>query len=206
MPIAPRLDMSEARRRQLSRRGRPEWHEPTSTTVPMLGRYAQERNPGLATDEEMVAVHERLITPLPSQMPPAELAGSSSTEFDWLSDRKVFPYNTHELDSPRYGESAWYSSSVKQAQTAIGSTAGHLPPSYRSHFENDCYQGAVELDSSPRDVSLSSGLSRSPLAESHPISAMSGALHSPQAPRRVPSNWSYRYDRIKEDSDMYGPG
>jgi len=98
-PMASRLSLSEARARQPSRRGRPEWSEPTSTLIPVLERYVKERNPGLATDEQMVAVEDRLNGPSPSQMPAVELEGDYEPKsIYWMPDLKAIPVmEAHEI-------------------------------------------------------------------------------------------------------------
>ena len=59
-PMPSRLRLSEMRACQASRRGRPMWREPSSVPENVLEIYAQGRNPGMATDHEMVEVNSRL--------------------------------------------------------------------------------------------------------------------------------------------------
>lgn len=79
--MTSRLNLSDARGRLPSRRGRPDWYEPTTANKPILGRYAQERNPGLATDAQLRAVEDRLSEPVASHILPQELVGSPPTSF-----------------------------------------------------------------------------------------------------------------------------
>ncbi|RVX66081.1 hypothetical protein B0A52_10015 [Exophiala mesophila] len=73
-PMTSRLNLSDVRGRFPSRRGRPDWSEPVGTRhAPILGRYAIERNPGLASDEQMAFVGSRLSEPVAAERPPQEL-------------------------------------------------------------------------------------------------------------------------------------
>lgn len=166
IPMASRLHLSEARRRQPSRRGRPEWCEPTSELVPMLGRYAQERNPGLATDEEMSAVQERLNTPLPLQMPPAELAvGAVTTDCRWELDRKYLLYEAdHEPYSPYESSIPFDSNYQGQSLNKPSISTNPTPPSYslRSPYGYHDLESA-ELDSSPVDTNTINDLNETGL-------------------------------------------
>ena len=61
-----RLHLSDLRTKLPSRRVHPGWVEPARATVPMLGRYAKHRNPGLATDTQLRDVMVRLTETPPN--------------------------------------------------------------------------------------------------------------------------------------------
>jgi len=67
-PMTSHLNLSDSRARMPSRRGRPGWVEPTTATIPVLGKYARMSNPGLATDAELRAVQGRLTDQVPLQL------------------------------------------------------------------------------------------------------------------------------------------
>ncbi|KIV80057.1 hypothetical protein PV11_07587 [Exophiala sideris] len=121
-PMTSRLNLSEARGRFPSRR-RPDWSEPTKALRPVLGQYATEKNPGLASDEQMRAVSDRLNEPAASQKPPQELEGGGVSYSGFTSIR---PYASNAtVDSAR--DPPPYMSPQADYNTGIHSQYAELP-------------------------------------------------------------------------------
>lgn len=62
-PTTSRRSLSLSRQRQFSRHKRPAWFAPDVNIRPVLGQYAEQKNPGLATDADMQAVEAKLSEP-----------------------------------------------------------------------------------------------------------------------------------------------
>lgn len=96
--------MSAARARMPSRRGRPEWLQPdTKVDEQLLETYVQGQNPGLATDQELDEVQQRLTrigdrntTPYANSRQNTQEIGSSESP-----ESSVFPNAgiSHELEN-----------------------------------------------------------------------------------------------------------
>lgn len=77
-----RLSLTLSRQRQPSHRRQPTWSPPDADIGRMLGRYAEQKNPGLATDEDLQAVKVKLSEPTAVQpsTPSARSPASASSE------------------------------------------------------------------------------------------------------------------------------
>ncbi|KAK5102797.1 hypothetical protein LTS08_003597 [Lithohypha guttulata] len=113
------LTLSLSRQRQVSRRHRPTWSVPDVKVARVLGRYAEQKNPGLATDEDLQAVEARLSEPTAAYLttPTARSPASSSNESlivhggespfgrpqgDWARGIKVDPDAPPGYSDPNY--------------------------------------------------------------------------------------------------------
>lgn len=125
--MTSRLSLSEARGRFPSRRGRPDWSEPTRALKPVLGQYATEKNPGLASDEQMRAVADRLNEPVASEKPPQELDSGDGSLRGYTSIR------------------SWASNSERNPSSSLSPEAQQLSGIHSRLAELPEYQEAYEL-------------------------------------------------------------
>lgn len=82
------------RNRQTSRRRRPQWSPPITDPFGVLNQYAEQKNPGLATDEDMQAVKAKLCEPTVERMTTA------NTHSPTGSLTAVPSHETHATSSP----------------------------------------------------------------------------------------------------------
>jgi len=91
-PAKSRMSLSPSRQRQLSRRTRPTWAAPDAKMVPVLGQYAEQKNPGLATDADLQAVKANFLEPTIVHVTPVQTPVSESSE--------SFQRHVHVAESP----------------------------------------------------------------------------------------------------------
>lgn len=82
-PPKGRLSLSLSRQRQISRRHRSKWSVPEARITKVLGRYAEQKNPGLASDEDLQAVLANFSQPTTIRATPTSRspASASAEEF-----------------------------------------------------------------------------------------------------------------------------
>lgn len=166
------LTLSLSRQRQVSRRHRPTWSVPDVKVARVLGRYAEQKNPGLATDEDLQAVEARLSEPTAAQLttPTARSPASSNNESlivhggespfgrpqgDWARGIKVDPDAPPGYSDPNYVYSGG-DSSAGPAELPGHSTADwRLTP---AELEEDPFPH-IRPDNDPFGPSLSAGAS-----------------------------------------------
>lgn len=91
-PAKGRLSLSLSRQRQFSRRTRPAWAAPDVKMVRVLGQYAEQKNPGLATDADLQAVKANFSEPTVVHVTPTQTPASVSSE--------SFQRHVHAAESP----------------------------------------------------------------------------------------------------------
>lgn len=173
--MASQLNFHETRGRTPSR-GREDWSEPVSVPVQVLRRYGRERNPGLATDEQLMAIGDRLSMPARSEVQPSELEGN--TEQGWTPDRKVMPSYLRPSTTPLPNAPPPYG---HPSENSHQNTITRKPPSQTIHEMEGSTLTKVQASGAYTHTRRSSG-------------------------RKALQTGDSSQQRQKESPDLYGPG